>query len=418
LGANHDDKRLHAMIDGQFYEIFKKLGESSRGRFGGLDAMVLTGTYEEIGKAHGVLAGQDILDMLDSMVIPLVNNQKPEAWDSYLIPQSKRFLFPQPYEKEMEGILQGIKEKYPNTIDRTLAVLKREITIDDLRVLNCFIDLSLLMGACSSFCAWGSLTADGEVICGRNLDERVVPNYKPVFMIVARKPMEMKRMATIDVSGPGLIGVSTSINEDGVILMGHDEKGLESRVPDKLTPRSIVLREAIETIRSADTPETINKKFEKKTVKSGNNVHIARPCQVADWPAVVIEWDANPQDNGVTCRFPDQPRIDSALVCTNHFVKRRSEPLSSQSNSIDRYRILQDYLSNYKAWRKVIGVTDAVKMMHAVSVSDTSLTYCSVIAFPSKKELHIAVAPKKGKPATLNTWTIVTWDALFRGQAS
>jgi hypothetical protein len=402
--------------DAPLYEITEEFGGSSRGRLGGLDVMVLTGTYEEIGRAHGVLAGREILDVLDHMMIPFVNDQDPGAWDSILIPQSQHFQLPSPYERELAGILSGIMEKFPRTADRTLTSLNREISVDDLHALNCFIDIYLSFGRCSSFCAWGPFTADGEVVCGRNMDERVVPNYTPVFMVVARKPTELNRMATIDITGPGVIGASTSMNEDGVLLMSHDEQGLEGRASDQWIPRSFVLREAIETIRSADPHRAITERFENKAVTSGNSAHVAKPRGASDWPAIVVEWDANPQNNGATCRLVDHSWIDGALVCANHFVDRRSEPLSSQTNSIQRYGILQNYLSDYHASHKVIGFVDAAEMMHAASVRDINLTYFSVIAFPGKRELHIALSPELGVPATLSQWTIIPWDALFRDQ--
>ena len=398
----------------QAYKVEEKYAESSRGTIGGLEALVLVGTYEEMGRAHGVLAGRKILDLLNTILIPYVNGQKPGAWDSYLIPQSKQFKFPEAYERELQGIFYGIKEKFPDSKERQLTDLSREISIDDLRALNCFIDIYLAFGGCSSFSAWGSLTSDGEVISGRNLDERYFPGYKPLFMVIARRPTVLQRMATIDVTGPGLIGASTSINEDGVLVMGHDEKGLKAQTLDKWIPRSVVLREVIETLNSTSDIKSIKGAFEHRSVKVGNNAHLTRSREdSSDHPAIVIEWDSNPFDNGATIRLPEHDDIDNFIVCTNHYVNRRSETFASHRNSLERYETLIDYLTNYRDSQKTVVFQDAVQMMNSVAANDTSITYYSVISFPEKRELYIAVSPEEGTPATQSEWTLVTWDMLF-----
>lgn len=414
-GASTDDKQTKDETNSdQTYNVEEEYGKSSRGRIGSLETLVLVGTYEEIGRAHGVLAGRKILDMLNGMLVPFVNDQEPGAWDSYLIPQAKQFKFPEPYERELQGIIDGIREKFPDSKERMLTSLNREISIDDLHALNCFIDIYLSFSGCSSFSAWGSLTRAGEVISGRNLDERYISSYKPVFMIVARRPTELQRMATMDVTGPGIIGVTTCMNEDGIMIMGHDEQGLKAQDFNKWIPRSIVLREAIETLRSTSSIDTLKKFFENRPVKAGNSAHFSRPRKgLFDHPAVVIEWDGNAFDNSATIRLPKQYDNASAIVCTNHYVGRRSEAFPPHGNSVKRYRTLVNYLTNYRDANKSIDLQDAVEMMDSVAVNDLNITYCSIIAFPQTRELYIAISPEQGVSATQSQWALVTWNMVF-----
>lgn len=415
-GASVNKNQINDIANGgQTYQIEEKYLQSARGRIGSLETLVLVGTYEEIGRAHGVLAGRRILDLLNGMLIPFVNNQKPGAWDSYLIPQAKRFEFPEPYARELKGIIDGIREKFPDPKERMLTALHREIRIDDLYALNCFIDIYVSFSGCSSFSAWGSLTANGEVISGRNLDERYVPGYQPFFMIIARRPAELQRMATMDVTGPGIIGATTPMNEDGLIVMGHDEQGLEAKTANKWIPRALVLREAVETLRSSSDTETIKELFTDRRVTSGNNAHFSRPrTGLPDHPAIVIEWDGNAFDKGATIRLPNQYGPAGAIVCTNHYVKRRSGALPPHGSSEHRYQTLVHYLTSYQDANKSIGLEGAVEMMNSVAVNDQNITYCSIIAFPHDRMLYVAISDGSGIPATKSLWTLVNWDMLFK----
>jgi hypothetical protein len=413
--SNITSASMYKIETNQEIKLFESYGKSSRGKIGEIAILVLRGTNEEIGEAHGALAGKDIISLLDTILIPYVNKIQLNGWDSKVVPLSKSFRFPENYEKELNAIFCGIEKRYPDKKSRTLTSVKREISIDDLRALNCFIDLYLSRGGCSSFSAWGSLTVNGEVICGRNLDERYIPG-KPPLMIVARQPSELNRQASIEITGPGLIGVSTAMNADGLMLMGHDEQGLKSISVSNWVPRAIVLREAIEAVRTNDSIDKITGIFKNRSVRLGNNTHIALPIP---WnktisPAFVIEWDGNPQENGATYRVVDQFVTEDALVCTNHFVKRRLGALVSAGNSRVRFKLLADFLLKCRASKKTIDVDAAIRMMDLVAEGGETVTYLSVIAVPSERRLILAISPGQGISATKAEWIELTWDQIFR----
>jgi hypothetical protein len=138
----------------------------------------------------------------------------------------------------------------------------------------------------------------------RNLDYATFPGRIP-FLVIAREPAESDRLATLDLSGPGVLGVSTVMNSEGTVLMQHDEGGLPAHATSGFTPRLLVNREAIESLRLGQEPDQIVHLFSGKTVITGTNSHISFPSQENGLRACVIEWDGNSYCGGATFRLPD-----------------------------------------------------------------------------------------------------------------
>jgi hypothetical protein len=209
-----------------------------------------------MGEAHGVLAGKEIIHLLDRIVIPYLNKYRKNAWTVEVLPLSARFVFPEKYERELVATLAGIEREYPARNDRMLLSLGREISINDLREMNCLSDIIYSRGGCSSFSAWGTFTRNGGAICGYNMDERSISGDLP-FTLLAWEAAELDRRSTIENSAPGAMGTTTTLNRDGVIIMGHHEKGLGVSTSERWIPRAIVQREAIESAACSDLPEQI-----------------------------------------------------------------------------------------------------------------------------------------------------------------
>jgi len=304
-------------------ESFQK---SLRGTISDIPVVVLRGSNQEIGEAHGELFGGRILQLLNNVIIPLLTRDNKDLWDSWIIPKSRTAVFPKKFEIELAAMLTGIKNRLPNKEDRILFSPGREITLDDLRALNCLSDI-VYMDNCSSFSVWGRFVNGGEVICGRNLDWKSISADSP-FSIIAREPSEHGRSATIDINVPGIIGASTTMNADGIIFMAHYEKGLPTQDSQRWIPRAIVLRDAIESANVTDSMFKIAELFKDKRVRIGNSTHITLPKHNHPF---VVEWDGNRKDKGVTIRLEDGSVIEEAIVCTNHFINRRTEKLKKSN---------------------------------------------------------------------------------------
>ena len=414
LKSGEIDIKINKMQPSNRIEITERYGKSVRSTAGNVPILVLRGGYEELGEAQGALAGKEIVGLLDKILIPYVNQAQPTAWESRVVPAAGSFEFPARYERELSGIMQGIENRYPGKLDRMLLSIGREINIDDLRALNCFIDIMPSEGGCSSFSAWGSLTEGGEVICGRNLDERYIPG-KPPFVIMAREPAESNRQASIELTCPGIVGTSTAMNRDGLIVMGHDEQGLQCPAAGKWLPRSIVLRDVIESARAEDSVDRIASIVKERPARSGNNTHIARTVHDHANGSLpfVLEWDGNRVEDGATVRIEDPSVVKDAIVCTNHFVRRRTEKLEGSSDSRMRFQVLTDSLREYHDSKKTIGVENAIKIMDSVARSGEIVTYLTSIAIPGEKRIVFAVSPGGGISATREEWIEITWDQIF-----
>ena len=398
----------------QTMEIRTRYRKSLRGRIYSIPVLVLRGSNEEMGEAQGALAAKEIIDLLDNILIPAANKAQTDAWDTLLVPASRAYLFPERYERELDGLLLGIKKRYPSKCDRTLFSVNREISLDDLRALNCLVDIVYSGAGCSSFSAWGPLTEHGEVICGHNYDERYVAGKIP-FMVLARVPTEPGRQSTIEISGPGAIGIGTAMSADGLTIMSHRERGLHPSASGPWQPRAIVLRDCIESTRASDSITEIGHFFEKRPVKLGCNTQIVLPKRVSSGSPLlfVVEWDGSQLNNGVTVTVEDPPSYSNAIVCTNHYVKRRPEGSNASQSSQKRFETLLEQLENCHTTKSVIDGAKAIKIMDSVSRNGKWVTYLSVIAFPIERKIAFAVSPGNGVSATRGEWIEITWDQIF-----
>jgi hypothetical protein len=205
------------------------------------------------------------------------------------------------------------------------------------------------------------------------------------------------------------------MNADGLMLMGHDEQGLQSSSASNWIPRTIVLREAIEAARATDSIDKITEIFENRPVRLGNNTHIAMPISKDQTisPAIIREWDGNAQENGATNRVTSPNNLHGAIVCTNHYVKRRHGAIVATESSLRRFQLLTHFLEKCRASKTTIDMETAIRMMDLVAENGETITYLSVIAVPSERKLIFSISPGQGISATKTEWTEISWDQVF-----
>ena len=387
--------------------VHSRYGQSVRGEIGGIEFLMLRGTRQEQGEAHGVLAAKDILRVLNDTLIAHVEKQ-PGAWDGAILPMVRKFSLPAHYLLELEALLRGLQKTLKDPDDRIIEILKREVRIEDLQALNCVGDImSAGSMGCSSFSIWGSMTPGGETISARNLDYTTFPGRIP-FLVIAREPVESDRLATLDLSGPGVLGVSTVMNREGIVLMQHDEGGLPAQATSGFTPRLLVNRDAIESLRLGLEPDQIVQLFSGKTVITGTNSHISFPSRNS-LRACVVEWDGNSHGGGATFRLPDE---ETSIICTNHFLERRL-PRASGGSSERRMGSLADAIDQIRRAGATMGLEEAKQAMHKVAASGKSVTYLTCIAYPDERRIVFATTPDPGVPATKGRYVEISWDDIF-----
>jgi hypothetical protein len=359
----------------------------------GIRVLRLHGTSQEMGYAHGFLLAAEILEGFESYIVysPVVGG--PKNYEARIAPKVRREMaFLPEHEAELAGMLEGIRSALG---DRArVPALDRALELNDLKVLNSYGDWYQF--ACSSFSAWGKLTPDGETITARNFDFFPTPILEKAQLLVAYAPSDRSRKRWVDVAFPGVLGVISGMNEDGVGLFVHDVRrrpGAEHETG--VHARLLVLRSAIESTGPDGAPGIVWKKLQALTSSMGNNVQVTSPFDGKHAPAAIIEYDGvEDQDGGASFRAP----ADGALTvcCTNHY-RVRSSPSSCR-----RYTKMTELLAEAEAKGQKIDAVKARSIMGSIvqnSVFSRSLH--TVIFFPRAKRFEIMLG-KDGKvsPAT------------------
>jgi hypothetical protein len=397
-------------------QVTARYGQSVRGLIDDLPFVVLRGTLQERGEAYGALCGKDCVEMMNTVILPIVQKMSPDAWQMMVALSKAMMLFPKDDAVQAAAFIEGFRKAVPEA-DRKMPALGRELGVDDLRLAQGFVDLDgagrIMLGGCSSFSVWGDLAAGGGTITGRNSDYQTFPGRFPM-MVVAQQPSEKDRLATIEVSGPGVLGASTAMNEEGVFLALNNETGLPPRAAGGFWPRISALRPAIETARAASAVKDVAAALRGKAPMMGCIVHVSVPTAKGKGALPsVIEWDGNPLTEGVTVREPEGGAGAGFILSTNNYLKRREGPPETTGDSARRLKILDGALAAVREAKGKVDLEKAEAMLDSVAPQGGFMTYLSVIAFPDTRRLVIAVTPKTGVPATKGHWVEVDWQQVF-----
>ena len=377
--------------------VERRHGRSLRGSVDGLPFLLLRGTHEERGEAHGALAAREIIQSVDGMARLVI--QRKANWQQ-LIDASHRFQIAPRYRQELEAMLRGIRQALPDAADRKVGSLQRELAFDDLRVLQTGDVFELMR--CSQFSAWGKLTLDGQVIVGRNFD------YPPIFpretcCVLAIEPAEKDLHPTLDAMWFGIIGAGlATLRDDGLYLApnsgGRPRRGSEIKQP---VPGALFLRSFAESARGDDLAEQFVRAIAGKVVLP-LIVHLVPPHASAQgMPPVVIEYTPDSGSFGSRVRRPVAGV--PALFLANHFINEEAELQRGRSGT------MQTGLTSCAKLDQAIGFAEARKILDDVKQADT---YYSAVVWPGKRIMKISIA-EPGMPATRGKSVTVRWSDLF-----
>ena len=392
---------LVAARGGATLEIQERHGNSFKGTLDGFPILFLKGTHKERGEAHGRLHASGILWILDEALIPAMHKLVAGAWERKYVKESAAFAFPARYEEELAAMMDGIRAAIPAKEGRMLKSLNREISLADLKALNCLSDI--LGGGCSSFSAWGARTADGAPIVARNLDYYAFP-IAAKALLVAVEPAEKDLKATIDVLMPGFIGVGTAMNSDGAFLALHDERGLQGTAKSGWVPRSLALRTAIEGATGAAAVADVAASLKGLPVRMGNNIHVVG----TRGPTAVLEWDGHSKDGGVTSRGPEGRE---SLVCTNHYCLRNIADPGPDSGG--RFTTVSQGVDVAAGSDRKLDLDAAKRILDSVGRSGFVVTHLSYVAWPASRRIAFAVSPQTGVTAGKGRWISFEWKDVF-----
>jgi hypothetical protein len=356
----------------------------------GVRVLRLRGTPHEIGQAHGFLLASEIIEGLESYVVysPVVGG--PRNYQARILPMvRKQMVFLPEHQAELEGMLDGIKAALGDVA--RVPALDRPIELVDLQALNTYGDWYQF--ACSSFSAWGALTPDGGTVTARNFDFPPATILEKTQLLIAISPADPARKRWVNVAFPGVIGVISGMNEDGVGLFVHDVRRRKDAAHETgVHARLLALRAAIEETGASGAPEAVLRRLQALKTSMGNNVHVTSPFDGKNPPAGIIEYDGvETESDGANLRLPVP--ADSVVYCTNHY-RARGAPTRCK-----RYSKLSQLLEEAKAEGATIDDARARSIMSSI-VQDAlfSRTMHTVIFHPREKRFELMLS-KDGKVA-------------------
>ena len=357
----------------------------------GVRVLRVWGNPYEQGYAHGYLLADSIMRFVGDTLFNPRLLADPLVYESRIrqgVVQRVRLTEEQ--KQELEGILAGVRDKLgPEGLQ--LKRTSRLMDVRDLIAINTLADW--YGGGCSSFAAWGSATVDGGTVVGRNLDYMELPGIREEHLVIVRAQPDPLKKRTISIAWPGLIGVYTGLNEDGMFVSMHDAPGRSTSPDSRFVPRSLVLREILETVPLENAHSLASKVLEKSPALRGNNFLVAIPCYGSPMSGFVFEYDdSRGKGGGFTLRSP-KAEVNSTpgetIACTNHYRLRR------QPQECNRYKSIAAELRNTA---KKIDFQRAYEIIQSAAVKGTMH---SVVAILNKKEFYLYLATE-GHKATEN----------------
>ena len=158
----------------------------------------------------------------------------------------------------------------------------------------------MLVG-CSSFAAWGAQSEDGELIVGRNFDFYVGDDFAKNKMVLTVKPD--KGYSFISVSWPGMMGVLSGMNQEGLTITINAAKG---PIPSQTAmPISLLARQILQYAATIDEAFAIASKAKTFVAESLliASVRDGRAAIIEKTPKKIALYDVGGQ----------------RVVCTNHY---------------------------------------------------------------------------------------------------
>jgi len=285
-------------------------------------------------------------------------------------------------------MLEGVEARAVDQV--TISSLGRSLKYEDLAAIN--IGPDFFSVGCSSFSGWGSMTADGHTISGRNFDWTEIPGvFETQYVVVNVPALGSDRLGFVHIIWPGVIGCFTAMNEDGVTLNINDTNGYEPTETDGFHPRILIYREVIESAHDETAFSEAEDVLKSRITSTPQNLMITIPHNNGNICSVVFEYDGSLSiDNGVTVREPDPDK--SYQICTNH-CRERKDPVPC-----DRYTLLNAQLESIAANGGEINLTHEKtwELLDAVAVNDP--THHRVVFEPNQKLMHIALSVAEPAP--------------------
>ncbi|MFC3198958.1 C45 family autoproteolytic acyltransferase/hydrolase [Parapedobacter deserti] len=282
----------------------------------GLWELYVEGDALQRGLTNGLLT-KELLFKQESAFVSQIREFVPSPFRQWLLRGFLNFFnrrladhVPTEYQAEIYGLSQAASATFNFVAPPYPRLLYYHGAHDIGHALQ---DLALV--GCTSFAAWGSHTADGKLLIGRNFDFYAGDAFAREKIVAFINPDEGYKHAMV--TWAGMVGAVSGMNEKGLtvtINAGKSNMPYQAKTPVALLTREILQYAATidEAIRLAERREV----FVSEAIMVGSAI---------DSKAVLIE--VSPKKFGVY----EVKNSSNALVCANHF---QSEPYRSDKKNL------------------------------------------------------------------------------------
>ena len=262
---------------------------------------------------------------------------------------------------------------------------------DALVLGNTLFDIKKLV-ACSAFLVEASRSKTGAPMLGRNLDYPSQGYAHHYTLVTAYRPDGRKPF--VSVGFPGLIGVLSGMNADGLalsVLEVFQSRPFAGRLNLGGTPYAMCFRRILETCSTVEEARDMLQHMKRSTLF---NLVVADRRRVA-----VLE--CTPR------RIYERPAESGVSLCTNHFCLDHLQPIWTRDvySTYTRHRALRGAERAGRAF----GVADLHAALHAAGQDDTLQT---MVFEPGPLRLHLAFGALPASSGELRTLEV---GALLAG---
>lgn len=202
----------------------------------------LWGSYYEMGYAQVELLGEYIVGAYHEL-----KNLLGDSYDEIKEKVSNFIWIPTEIEDEIEGIADGLSSLYPS----------ENIDVLDIMVGNIVGDLIYEYG-CRSHICWGRyISSPVKTLSTRRLDFSSIAPTIHHHVLSVRQPDDGSTR-WISLTWPGIVTVTTAINEYGVLTSTHDFHSQETDFSENTMNRGVALRYATTYANNSDVSTHVN----------------------------------------------------------------------------------------------------------------------------------------------------------------
>ncbi|MGH7283340.1 MAG: C45 family autoproteolytic acyltransferase/hydrolase [Polyangiaceae bacterium] len=297
-------------------EGVRRLGASYTQVVDGVREVYLKGTPEEVGAAHVTLL-RDHMVSDEGAVWSQLSTLVPFSPARTLMTDVGRYRYRNvdvgvPLDRKREIAAQAAAFQ-PDPFSNHMPTYERMIFLHSLYDIALSFEHSPLLG-CSAFALGPERTTDGHALLARAFDFEAGDIYdtdKAVFFVD-----EPGTIPFASVAWPGLVGVLSGMNREGVAIVVHGGRAREPRTEGE--PVVFTLREVLE--RAHDTSEAV-------AILSAQNVMVSHIVFVADAAGHFAIVERAPGEVAFVRKNTDESRV----ALTNHFEGPMSSDPKNQA---------------------------------------------------------------------------------------